>query len=186
MKSWLPHAISLCRMPLAFVLVITYRAEAAQVIASLIIFSLVAVTDKLDGFVARRLRIASYTGYLIDGFADRTFSVACILVAAGHHGLPLWIVLVAITRELLVYTCRLLNPSAWHPPSSLTRAHSLLVFAVTRLWFLGLLCIVLWGSLGHGDVARVIALINSVYGLTVLISLLATGDTLLRGMTRDA
>jgi CDP-diacylglycerol--glycerol-3-phosphate 3-phosphatidyltransferase len=138
-KRWAPHALSLVRVALAFVLLITHESQQTRPELSFVIYFLAALSDKFDGVLARRLRVASYQGYLVDGFADRTFSVACILIAVTRYDLSLWIALTAITRELLMYTSRLIDPANWYPPTKSDRTHSLIVFAVTRLWFLGLL-----------------------------------------------
>jgi phosphatidylglycerophosphate synthase len=183
-KHWLPHALSLFRLPLAFILVLTYQVEADRLRLALGIVAAAAVSDKLDGVFARKFRVASFQGYLIDGLADRTFSVACIIVALLHHNLPSWAALVATTRELLMYTCRLMDPGAWHPPPRKTRAHSLIVFGVTRMWFLALILIAMTVSAPVETRHWAECLSNATYTLTVLVSFLLLLDTLLRRLAK--
>jgi phosphatidylglycerophosphate synthase len=176
---WLPDILSLSRVPLSFALLFTYRLDAHNLSLALAIFVIANVTDKVDGIVARRMRIASYHGYLVDGFADRTFSVACILAAVAHNGLPLWVSLIAIARELLLYTCRLLAPAAWHPPSRASRLHSVVVFGVTRAWFFGLLMLGLILA-RDGEAARnAVSVLNAVFAVSVTTSCMFLSCTLL-------
>jgi CDP-diacylglycerol--glycerol-3-phosphate 3-phosphatidyltransferase len=183
-KKWIPHALSLSRVPLAFILVVTYRIDSHGLTQALMLFAVAAITDKLDGVVARNLKVASYSGYLVDGFADRTFSVACVLVATTYHALPLWTALLAIAREITLYTCRLIKPGDWHPPSRVTRLHSLAVFGVTRLWFLGLIIAGLTSPFTSAPVLRVSAVLNGIYSIALVISSLALFDTLLRALAQ--
>lgn len=70
----LPNLISLVRVPLAlcFALVVD-RPEAA-----LLVLLLAGLSDMLDGFVARRLGLATKLGAVVDGVVDKLF----ILVVA--------------------------------------------------------------------------------------------------------
>jgi phosphatidylglycerophosphate synthase len=183
-KRWAPHAISFLRIPLAFILLITHEPQLARLELAVGLFLLAALSDKLDGILARRLRVASYEGYLVDGFADRTFSVACILVATSHYHLPLFVALIAIARELLMYTCRLIDPAAWYPPTKDERAHSLLVFTVTRLWFLALLALdILHVTLGV-ETELISCAANYIYAIVVSISLVAFCDMLFKQIAK--
>lgn len=184
MTRWLPNAFSLSRVLLAFLLLVRYRVDRPRLGEALVIFTIAAVTDKLDGALARRLGVASYRGYLVDGFADRTFSVACVLLGSAYYRLPLWVALLAITRELLLYTRRLLNPAAWHPPSRPARFHSLLVFGVTRLWFLGLL-VATFCLASDNTLARcALTLLNGAYSIVITISSLLLFQGLLNELLR--
>jgi phosphatidylglycerophosphate synthase len=169
------------RVPISFLLLVTYRVDHRRLHFALALFVLSAVTDKLDGLVARWTGVASREGYIIDGFADRTLSVACILLGAVYHALPLWVALVAICRELLLYTCRLLL-TAWHPPPRYLRAHSLIVYGVTRLWFLGLIIASLYADLIPAQGA--IAALNTIYALVVSLSSLLLLDVLFRSLVQ--
>lgn len=169
MLLWLPTILGLSRIPLALLLVLVYRPQPDRIILAIVIYALAAITDALDGAIARRLHIASYAGYLLDGFADRTVSVACILAAVFYHHLPLWIACIAIAREFLLATCRLLNP-AWYPPSKTERRHSVVVFGTSRIWFLLLLLGALMESNGSQDLRALSWIATSIYGIVVILS----------------
>jgi CDP-diacylglycerol--glycerol-3-phosphate 3-phosphatidyltransferase/cardiolipin synthase len=92
----LPNLVSAARVPLAvvFPFIATRPAAAAFVLLA------AAVTDVLDGWLARRLGQATPTGALVDGVADKVFglSVLVSIVAYGLIAAPLALLLA--TREL--------------------------------------------------------------------------------------
>jgi len=98
-----PNILSFSRL-LATVLVFIFvlvNQPWAFLIATLLFF-LASVTDFLDGYLARRLKITSSLGVFLDLTADKVL-VSAILVALVQIGLvPAWIVFIIITREFLV------------------------------------------------------------------------------------
>jgi phosphatidylglycerophosphate synthase len=168
-RRWLPTIISLSRVPLALLLVVVYRPQTNQIALVVVIYALAACTDKLDGILARHLNVASYAGYLVDGFADRCISIACILTAVFYHHLPLWIACIAVGREFLLSTCRLLDP-AWYPPSRRERRHSLIVFGTSRIWFLLLLASAFLQSAGMAELSVLWWIPTGVYSIVVIVS----------------
>jgi len=74
-----------------------YAAIAAFVVA--------AVSDAIDGWVARRFKQESSLGRLLDPLADKLLLVAAVLVlslSSWPAPLPLWFVVVLISREVLL------------------------------------------------------------------------------------
>jgi CDP-diacylglycerol--glycerol-3-phosphate 3-phosphatidyltransferase len=72
------------------------------------IFAIMAVTDKLDGYLARRLQQTSDLGRLLDPLADKLL-IACssILlsfpwVAAPGYRIPLFVVIVIYAKDLII------------------------------------------------------------------------------------
>lgn len=99
----IPNALSLGRMVatvLIFVLVLVDTSWAF--LLATVLFVLASITDFLDGYLARRLKLVSPLGVFLDLTADKIFVVA-ILVALVQVGLvPAWIVGVIVAREFLV------------------------------------------------------------------------------------
>lgn len=91
----LPNAISLSRLALAgaFVLLTDARTRIALVV-------LAALTDFLDGFVARLANVRSSAGALIDPIADRVFVLAAVsaYLLGGHVSIAQYFIL--ISRDL--------------------------------------------------------------------------------------
>ncbi|HZH52906.1 MAG TPA: CDP-diacylglycerol--glycerol-3-phosphate 3-phosphatidyltransferase [Microvirga sp.] len=69
------------------------------------VFAAAAVTDYLDGYVARAYAQHSALGRMLDPIADKLLVAACLLmlVADGTiHGWALWAAIVILCREILV------------------------------------------------------------------------------------
>jgi CDP-diacylglycerol--glycerol-3-phosphate 3-phosphatidyltransferase len=74
-----------------------------ELIAS-VLFILAAITDGLDGYLARRRGQITTTGMLLDPLADKLLVAAgfIILVAYNPRVVPPWIAILVIGREFLV------------------------------------------------------------------------------------
>ncbi len=99
----LPNILSVSRLiatVVVFILVLVNQPWAFLV--ATLIFVIASVTDYLDGYLARRLKVVSSLGVFLDLTADKVF-VAAILIAFVQIALvPAWIVFIIITREFLV------------------------------------------------------------------------------------
>jgi CDP-diacylglycerol---glycerol-3-phosphate 3-phosphatidyltransferase len=99
----LPNILSISRLiatAAVFILVLINQPWAFLV--ATLLFFLASITDLLDGYLARRLKVVSSFGVFLDLTADKVF-VSAILVALVQIGLvPAWIVVIIISREFLV------------------------------------------------------------------------------------
>jgi phosphatidylglycerophosphate synthase len=93
-------------------------------------------TDFLDGYLARKYGIASESGYIIDGLADRAFYIALILAMVGAHSLSLIAAWLLIIREIAMYALRLLQPVHWFEKHRSLRKITLWHAGSIRIWFL--------------------------------------------------
>src|SRR5438270_8497967 len=104
----LPNQLTLARFGLAVVLFVLIGVESW--LGCLIVFALAALTDLLDGHLARRLNQASALGRNLDPLADKVLVCGAFifLLPLGIEGrwlLP-WMVTVVVLRELLITTLR--------------------------------------------------------------------------------
>lgn len=79
--------------------------EVTARFAALGVFALAAITDYLDGYVARTYGQSSALGRMLDPIADKLLVAACLLMlaAAGTiHDWTLWAAVVILCREVLV------------------------------------------------------------------------------------
>ena len=79
--------------------------EPSARLAAFAVYVLAAITDYLDGYVARTYAQSSALGRMLDPIADKLLVSACLLmlVAAGTlHGWTLWAAIVILCREVLV------------------------------------------------------------------------------------
>ncbi|GJD99105.1 MULTISPECIES: CDP-diacylglycerol--glycerol-3-phosphate 3-phosphatidyltransferase [Methylobacterium] len=73
--------------------------------AALAVFVLAAITDYLDGYVARAYAQSSALGRMLDPIADKLLVAACLLMLAADGSIPgpsLWAAIVILCREILV------------------------------------------------------------------------------------
>ena len=104
----LPTKLSLLRIVLTFVIMRLlflpgWKAKAA----SFAIFVVAALTDWLDGFLARRWRQMTPGGALLDPIADKILVLGMFLAFVQMRLIPAWMVLVILFRELLITGVRL-------------------------------------------------------------------------------
>jgi CDP-diacylglycerol--glycerol-3-phosphate 3-phosphatidyltransferase len=91
----LPNVISLARFVLAGA-ILAVRGTAEQVA----IIGVASATDFLDGWLARRQKVASRFGAMLDPIADRCFVFACVLALLLQGTLTTGQYLVLLSRDI--------------------------------------------------------------------------------------
>jgi CDP-diacylglycerol--glycerol-3-phosphate 3-phosphatidyltransferase len=71
------------------------------------VFVIAAITDSLDGYIARRFNLVTTFGKFIDSMADKVLVIAALLALVELQRLPSWMVMIIIARELVVTGLRL-------------------------------------------------------------------------------
>lgn len=66
------------------------------------VFTLAAVTDALDGYLARKLNVVSVLGKLLDPLADKLIVSATLIWATWLHRVPPWLVVALLARDLAI------------------------------------------------------------------------------------
>src|SRR5437660_6600690 len=70
------------------------------------VFTAAAITDVLDGYLARKLNVVSVLGKLLDPLADKLIVMACLVWMVPMGRMPAWVVVVLVGRELSVIGLR--------------------------------------------------------------------------------
>jgi cardiolipin synthase len=96
----IPNVISLGR--LALVPVFALLIVRHQDVAALVVLAVSGASDWLDGVIARRLHQVSRVGTLLDPAADRLFILVTLVALVWREAIPLWLVLVLVTRDVLL------------------------------------------------------------------------------------
>ena len=73
---------------------------------SAIVFTLAAITDLLDGYLARKLNVVSVLGKLIDPLADKLIVMATLVWMVPMGRMPTWAVIILLAREFSVTALR--------------------------------------------------------------------------------
>lgn len=71
-----------------------------------IMFTLAAITDVLDGYLARKLNVVSVFGKLVDPLADKLIVMACLIWMVRMDRIPSWTVIVLLAREFSITSLR--------------------------------------------------------------------------------
>jgi len=106
--TWtIPNILSVLRLLAApfVVLVFFLLPRPSSDWAALLLFAGAALTDWLDGYLARRWHQVSRFGTMIDPIADKAMVVIALFAVAGVMGMPLMVVLPAVVilfREIFV------------------------------------------------------------------------------------
>ncbi|WP_129597048.1 CDP-diacylglycerol--glycerol-3-phosphate 3-phosphatidyltransferase [Anaerophilus nitritogenes] len=70
------------------------------------IFTIAAITDTLDGYIARSRNQVTKFGKFMDPLADKLLVTAALVCLVQMHKLPAWIVVVIISREYTISILR--------------------------------------------------------------------------------
>ena len=98
----LPNQLTAARLVLSVALF--GCIAAAWWLVGLVVFVLAAVTDWLDGYLARRLGVAGAFGRQFDPLVDKVLVCGAFifLLPVPHAGVEAWMVTVVVARELLI------------------------------------------------------------------------------------
>jgi CDP-diacylglycerol--glycerol-3-phosphate 3-phosphatidyltransferase len=108
-----PNRITLLRFLGSLVLFLIFELvgddlDASVLYASLAfwLFIVIAATDYLDGYLARRGNLITSFGRIADPFVDKVLVIGAMVYLAvldwSSHWFPAWIVVVVVAREFLV------------------------------------------------------------------------------------
>jgi phosphatidylglycerophosphate synthase len=98
----LPNLLSLSRLPLGWVFWIALGDTTERGVMALGVMALAALTDVLDGAVARRRGVdTSGTGSWLDPICDKLFVGAVLVALHVQRGVPLWLLAMIVARELM-------------------------------------------------------------------------------------
>jgi CDP-diacylglycerol--glycerol-3-phosphate 3-phosphatidyltransferase len=99
----LPNSLTVFRIFLIPILVVVLLSQFEQKsLIALGIFLIAALTDMLDGFLARRKRQVSVFGQLLDPIADKLLITSTFICLVELNAVSAWMVIVIIGREIIV------------------------------------------------------------------------------------
>lgn len=76
------------------------------------IFIIASITDKLDGYLARKNNQVTTFGKFLDPLADKILVLAAMVVLVEKLKIPAWIPIIVLTREFIVSGFRLVAVEA--------------------------------------------------------------------------
>jgi len=78
---------------------------------SLLLFSAASLTDYFDGRIARRDKLITNFGILMDPLADKILVCSAFIAFVGLGWMPAWMAVIVVARELAITGLRLLAAS---------------------------------------------------------------------------
>jgi CDP-diacylglycerol---glycerol-3-phosphate 3-phosphatidyltransferase len=108
----LPNKLTISRFVLtvAFLVVMFSRVRFHQSIA-LVLFVGGGISDFLDGLIARRHKLITNFGILMDPLADKIMVCSAFIAFVGLNWIAAWMVVLIVARELAITGLRLLAAS---------------------------------------------------------------------------
>ena len=102
-----PNLLSIARILLVPILVVVLLTKfEGKEFVGLAVFLLASATDFLDGFIARRHKLVTRLGMLLDPAADKILTSAALISLVELGLAPAWMVAVIVAREFAVSTLR--------------------------------------------------------------------------------
>jgi CDP-diacylglycerol--glycerol-3-phosphate 3-phosphatidyltransferase len=138
----LPNGLTIIRiLAIPIILFLLFRPEQTYRIITTFFFLSLAVTDTLDGYLARRRGMVTTLGKFLDPLADKLLIVTALIALIPTRGIPAWMVIVIVGREISVTGLRGIAASQGMVISASTFGKYKTVFEVASL-----ACLILSGN----------------------------------------
>ena len=99
----LPNRLTLARLGFTAIFVVCFSVNLPFCFSTAFgLFLLATVTDWLDGEIARRYQLVTDFGKLMDPLADKILTAAAFVCLVAHEAIPVWAVILIISREFLI------------------------------------------------------------------------------------
>ena len=108
----LPNKLTISRLVItaAFLGAMWWQGKFHETVA-LVLFIAGGISDLLDGKIARRHKLITNFGILMDPLADKIMVCSAFIAFVGLNWIPSWMVVLIVARELAITGLRLLAAS---------------------------------------------------------------------------
>ena len=107
-----PNKLTVSRFVLTVAfLVVVFATFHFHETAALLLFSAASLTDYFDGRIARRDKLITNFGILMDPLADKILVCSAFIAFVGLGWMPAWMAVIVVARELAITGLRLLAAS---------------------------------------------------------------------------
>lgn len=99
----LPNRLTVTRLAFTGVFVLCFAIDFPfRFATAFAVFVLAALTDMLDGIIARRWNLITDFGKLMDPLADKILTASAFICLIQYEAIPSWAVILIISREFLI------------------------------------------------------------------------------------
>lgn len=139
-----------------------------------IVFVVASITDKLDGYIARKNNQVTAFGKFADPLADKILVIAALVMLVEFTRLPAWIPIIVLAREFIVSGYRLIAvekggkviaASIWGKLKTVTQMIAITIAFLDTNAFMAFL---------SGDLTGISLGINALWSVMMLVSVIAT------------
>lgn len=135
----LPNLLTLGRVAvIPLVLFLIDRGTPKDCVWAAIVYSAAAITDLLDGYLARKMNVVSVLGKFLDPLADKLLVMASLVYMVPMGRIPEWAVTLLLAREISVTGLRSIASSEGVVIAAGEEGKS-----KTALQMVGILCLIL-------------------------------------------
>src|SRR5699024_1396380 len=96
------NKVTTVRMILVPVFVVLYYIYGTEYNIAAIVFAIAALTDAVDGHLARSRNLVTTFGKFADPLVDKVLTMAAFIILTEAQVIPGWAVIVIIARELII------------------------------------------------------------------------------------
>lgn len=170
----LPNLLTFLRiLMIPLVLVLLERGGPSDCIWAAVVYSLAAITDLLDGWLARRRGLVSVLGKFLDPLADKLIVAAVLVWMVPMGRIAAWAVVLLLSREITITALR-----------SVASSEGLIISAggggklKTALQMVGIICLIVgypypcdlglydFGVVDYVHVGRMLIYLSLIFSIT--------------------
>jgi cardiolipin synthase len=82
--------------------VVVWTIAANEIFIAFLLFLIAAISDAVDGFLAKRFGMATEIGAYLDPLADKVMIVSIYATLGVVGVIPLWIVILVVSRDVMI------------------------------------------------------------------------------------
>ena len=168
-----PNLICVLRMALT-VPIVMLLVEGNYAL-TLALFAIAAVSDGLDGFLAKTFGWTSDLGKILDPLADKILLVSVFITLACIGLVPPWLAAVAVTRDLVISFGAIAYLKLFGPvegrPTVVSKLNTLLqlAYVIAVVWHAAFASFPEWAILGLGALVLVTTVVSGLHYVAIYI-----------------
>jgi len=163
-KENIPNILTIIRFLLIPFIYMSVLTE--HLLTALIIFTISAITDILDGYIARKYNYTTDIGKLIDPLADKLTQISLLLSLAILKLLPWWIFAIVFIKELVL----VISASVLYSKKDVVVYSKWYGKLATTLFYLAIVCSLI---INHFNINMVFKVDLYLYYLAILATVFA-------------
>lgn len=138
----IPNLLAVIRLiltPVAMALILASPGDTTLAVIATAVFVVAAITDFLDGYLARRWRITTTLGAFLDTVADKILVSGALIALVSVEATSSWVAFIIIGREIAIMGLRSVAALDQDtvPPSMWGKSKATVQFVAISLAILG-------------------------------------------------